>query len=72
VAGPDVPHSHAVLVFRGSGELLFANPYSCALLGLSTHEKEDLQGWCIRCFPSAQDYDRVARSLRRALSGEGL
>lgn len=72
MAGPDVPHSHAVLVFRGSGELLFANPYAHSLLGLASHEKEDLQGWCIRCFPSVHDYDRVARSLRRALSGEGL
>lgn len=72
MAAPNVPHSHAVLVFRGGGELLFANPYAHSLLGLGSHEKEDLQGWCIRCFPSAQDYDRVARSLRRALSGEGL
>lgn len=66
------PQSTAILVFRGSGELLFANPYAHAILGLSEQEKVDLQGWCIRCFPVARDYDRVARSLRRALSGEGL
>lgn len=60
------------MVFRGCGELLFANAYAHSLLGLSGQAKEDLQGWCMRCFPDMKDYDRVARSLRRALSGEGL
>lgn len=72
MAVPEPARSPAILVFRGSGDLLFANPYAHTLLGLTSHEKEDLQGWCIRCFPDAKDYDRVARSLRRALSGEGL
>jgi PAS domain-containing protein len=69
---PEPPHSPAILVFREYGELLFCNPYAHALLGLSFEAKEDLQGWCMRCFPDLKDYDRVAKSLRRALSGEGL
>lgn len=68
----EAPHSPAILVFRGCGELLFGNSYAHSLLGLSSQAKEDLQGWCIRCFPDLKDYDRVANSLRRALSGEGL
>jgi len=68
----EAPQSPAILVFRACGELLFSNSYAHSLLGLSSEAKEDLQGWCIRCFPDLKDYDRVAKSLRRALSGEGL
>jgi len=72
MSSTEAPHSPAILVFRELGDLLFANPYAHSLLGLSTQAKEDLQGWCMRCFPDLKDYDRVAKSLRRALSGEGL